>query len=401
MGGGKDCWDVDAEPGAQAAVVKRGVHALGAYIHIPFCARKCGYCDFNAYSGYGVATKEKYVDALCREIVARAEPNLHLDTVFFGGGTPTQLPAGDLVRILDTVRSSFVLAPDAEITVEANPSDVDGAYLSTLKGAGVDRVSFGVQSFDDRTLKLIDRTHDAMDVRRAVDAARSADLRTWSMDLIFGLPRQTVRDWQTTLETALSLDPPHVSVYGLAIEERTPFHARIERGRMTVPGETAQLSMFHYALDRLPDAGLQRYEISNHAKIGHESRHNRMYWRNGDHFGFGAGAAGYRRGERTVNVRRPSEYIRRVAMSPAEPFEDRETLEPGARLGETMMVGLRLAEGIDVAAMSERFGVDVAIRYADAMAWASQLGWAEWEGQRFRLTREGLPLANEVMARFV
>ncbi|MFM7320333.1 MAG: radical SAM family heme chaperone HemW, partial [Armatimonadota bacterium] len=307
----------------------------------------------------------------------------------------------DLIRLLDTLRDHYAVSDDLEASVEANPSDVDLATLCALRAGGVDRVSFGVQSFDDRTLHMIDRTHGAEDARRAVAAARAAGLRTWSMDLIFGLPRQTVRDWERTLDAALQLEPPHLSVYGLTIEDRTPFQARIERGRLTVPGEEAQAAMFAHALERIPSAGLNRYEISNHARPGHECRHNRMYWRNGEHFGFGAGAAGYRNGVRTVNVRRPSEYIRRVAQSPRNPFEDREQLDDDARLGETMMVGLRVTEGVDLDEMSHRFGVNVAKRYAEAIRWAVDRRLAECVDGRLRLTREGLPLASEVMARFL
>ncbi len=382
-------------------VVQHDVASVGAYVHIPFCARKCGYCDFNAYSGYKDATKARYVDALCAEIAARAEPESALDSVFFGGGTPTQLAAPDLGRILNILRGSFALSASAEVTVEANPSDVDVDYLSALRAFGVNRLSFGAQSFDNRTLKLIDRNHDADDIRRAVAAARDAGFANWSMDLIFGLPRQSVRDWRSTLESALELKPPHLSVYGLTIEEHTPFHARIARGRLTVPGDDAQAAMLAYALARLPEAGLRRYEISNHSRAGHESVHNRIYWDNGDYFGFGAGAAGYRDHVRTVNVRRPSDYIRRIADSPSNPYEDRETLDPDARLGETIMLGLRRSEGIGLGTLSDRFGVDVGARFRREIETAVQTGWAERVGDALRLTDAGVPVANEVMALFV
>jgi len=234
-----------------------------------------------------------------------------------------------------------------------------------------------------------------------VAAAVAAGFDNWSMDLIFGLPRQSIRDWRSTLESALELSPPHLSVYGLTIEEHTPFHARISRGRLTVPGDDAQAAMLAHALARLPEVGLRRYEISNHCLPDHESVHNRIYWDNGDYFGFGAGAAGYRGGARTVNVRRPSEYIRRIAESPTEPFEDRETLDPDARLGETIMLGLRRSEGIDLQVLSARFGIDVRERYRREIDGALQTGWAERVGDFLRLTDAGVPVANEVMALFV
>ena len=388
-------------PCAGGQVVQHRVPDIGAYVHIPFCARKCGYCDFNAYSGYKEGTKARYVDAIRAEIEARAEPSTELTSVFFGGGTPTQLSADELVGILETLRRSFRLSETSEVTVEANPSDVDIAYLSILRAGGVNRISFGAQSFDNRTLRLIDRTHDSDSIRAAVAAAKSAGFDHWSLDLIFGLPRQTIRDWRSTLESALELEPPHLSVYGLTIEENTPFHARIARGRLTVPGDDAQAGMLRHALERLPSAGLMRYEISNHAVPGHESVHNRIYWDNGEYFGFGAGAAGYRGGDRTVNVRRPSEYIKRVEATPADPFEDRERLDADGRLGETIMLGLRRTEGVDLRQVAERFGVDVASRFESEIAQALRTGWAEWADGRLRLTDAGVPVASEVMALFV
>ena len=382
-------------------MVQHGVSDIGAYVHIPFCSRKCGYCDFNAYSGYKDATKAQYVDALCAEIEARPDAGQPLATIFFGGGTPTQLQPDALGRVIDCLRRRYGLASDVEITVEANPADVDASILSRLSGFGVNRLSFGAQSFDDRTLRLIDRNHGADDIRRAVGAAKDVGFVNWSMDLIFGLPRQTVRDWQQTLESALELAPPHLSVYGLTIEEHTPFHARIERGRLTVPGDDAQAAMLHHALERLPGAGLERYEISNHALPGFESRHNRIYWDNGDYFGFGAGAAGYRNGDRTVNVRRPSEYIRAMASHPENPFVEVERLDSESRLGETIMLGLRRREGVDLVAAGQRFGIDAGEHYRDDIAWAVETGWAELVDGRLRLTDRGVPLANEVMARFV
>ena len=207
----------------------------GVYVHIPFCVKKCGYCDFNAYSGYRDATKVKYVDALCREIEARAEPDTVVPTIFFGGGTPTTLSASDLSRILQTVRSSFDVDPDAEISLEANPSDATLPYLTELRQSGFNRISFGVQTFNDRLLKSIDRVHSAEDARTAVDLAKAAGFTNLSIDLMFGLPRQTLADWDRSLDAAFALDVPHLSMYGLIVEEGTVFWARRERGKLSLP----------------------------------------------------------------------------------------------------------------------------------------------------------------------
>ena len=194
------------------------MRTAGAYLHIPFCVKKCGYCDFNAYSGYKAGTRSRYVEALCREIEARAEPSTRVPTVFFGGGTPTVLPAGDLVRILETVKASFGVDADAEVTVEANPGDATPEYLAALRAGGFDRLSFGVQTFDDRLLKSIDRIHSGKDARSAVAMAKAAGFDNLSIDLMFALPRQRLADWDRSLDTAFALDVPHLSMYALIVE---------------------------------------------------------------------------------------------------------------------------------------------------------------------------------------
>lgn len=382
-------------------MVQRIVTRAGVYVHIPFCERKCGYCDFNAYSGYKDGTKARYVDALRREIASRAEPDTPVPSVFFGGGTPTSLSVSDLSRILETLRESFALEADAEVSVEANPSDVSPAYLEGLRAAGFTRLSFGVQTFNDRILKLIDRTHTADEARAAVSAARAAGFDNVSFDLMFGLPRQTLADWERTLEAAIALGAPHLSMYGLTVEEGTPFWARRERGRLTLPGEGLQASMFARAMERAAAAGYVRYEISNHARPGYACRHNQIYWRNEEYFGFGAGAAGYRGGVRSVNERRPSRYIERVQAEGGPVFAESERLEARAAMGETAMLGLRLAEGLDLEAFAARFGVRAQDVFAREIARVVDRGWAVCAAGRLRLTERGVMLASEAMAEFV
>ncbi|MBC8104108.1 MAG: radical SAM family heme chaperone HemW [Cytophagales bacterium] len=373
---------------------------VGVYVHIPFCVKKCGYCDFNAYSGYRDATKARYVDALCREIEGRSEARTRVATVFFGGGTPTTLAAGDLARVLDTVRRSFAVDPEAEISLEANPSDATLAYLSCLRGSGFNRISFGVQTFDDRLLKTIDRVHNAEDARQAVALAKQAGFDNLSIDLMFGLPRQTLADWDRSLEAAFALVVPHLSMYGLIVEEGTAFWARRERGKLSLPSEKTEAAMFGHALERAAAAGYHRYEVSNYALPGFESRHNQIYWRNEDYFGFGAGAASYRGGIRSMNERLPGRYADTVAEHGTATVE-REALTPEEAMGETMMVGLRLAEGIDLLAFERRFGVRAEDRYAPQIADLRQAGLLEQSSDRLSLTQRGLFLASEVMIRFL
>ena len=374
--------------------------SAGVYVHIPFCVKKCGYCDFNAYSGYHDATKVKYVDALCREIESRSEADTHVPTIFFGGGTPTTLAASDLSRILETVKRSFAVDTEAEISLEANPSDATREYLTTLRRSGFNRISFGVQTFNDRLLKSIDRIHSAEDARTAVTAAKEAGFENLSIDLMFGLPRQTLADWDRSLDAAFALDVPHLSMYGLIVEEGTVFFAKRERGKLPLPSEKIEAAMFGRAIERAIPAGYRRYEVSNYARPGFESRHNQIYWRNEDYFGFGAGAASYRGGVRSMNERLPGRFADRIYAGGFATVE-REELTPGEAMGETMMVGLRMATGIDLDAFADRFGVRAESHFAAQIETLQKAGMLETAEGHLHLTERGLFLASEVMMRFL
>ena len=372
----------------------------GVYVHIPFCAKKCGYCDFNAYSGYKDATKARYVDALIEEIGQRGDKRLRVPTVFFGGGTPTTLAARDLSRILSAVKNAFCVDADAELSLEANPSQANGAYLCELQTAGFNRISFGVQTFDDRLLPLIDRDHSAWDAQNAINAAREADFDNLSLDLMFGLPRQTVKGWEQSLRAAFDLGVPHLSLYGLIVEENTPFWARRERNKLFLPHEDDEVTMFARALDLTREAGYARYEISNYALPGFESRHNQIYWRNEAYVGVGAGAASYLGGVRTVNEKRPPAYIERV-QSGRGVFAESETLSEAELRGETFMLGLRLAGGVDLNAFADRFGVRAEEVWKSEIARFVDGNFLERTPTHLRLTRRGLFVASEVMAAFL
>ncbi len=372
----------------------------GVYVHIPFCVKKCGYCDFNAYSGYKDATKRGYVEALCREIEARSEAQTRVPTVFFGGGTPTTLAAGDLVRILETVRTSFAVDADAEVSVEANPSDASLPYLTALRAGGFNRLSFGVQTFDDRLLRSIDRIHSGAEAETAVRLAHDAGFDNVSIDLMFGLPRQTLADWDRSLDRAFALGVPHLSLYGLIVEEGTAFFARRERGKLPLPTEKAEAAMFARALERAPAEGYERYEISNYARPGFACRHNQIYWRNEEYFGFGAGAASYRGGARQMNERLPARYAETVKAA-GTAFVSEERLSERETMGETMMLGLRLADGVDLAAFAERFHVRAEDVFANEIARLRASGLIEVQDERLRLTSRGLFLASDAMLVFL
>lgn len=372
-----------------------------AYVHIPFCAKKCGYCDFNAYSGYKDTTKRRYVAALCEEIKCKAEAGPPLSSIFFGGGTPTQLASRELIEILQTLEQSFGISKDAEVTVEANPNDAKEHDWAALAGAGFNRVSFGVQSFNPSVLKMIDRTHAPDDAIDAVELVRAQGLTNVSVDLMFGLPRQTLSDWKRTLAAAYALDLPHLSIYGLILEEKTPFWGRIQRGRLSLPGDVAQAEMLRLAMDLSAAAGYGRYELSNYAKGNFQSKHNKVYWANEPYFGFGAGAVGYDNVSRVTNISRPRLYIDVILSGDIKITENAEMPDRLESLGESMMLGLRLPGGVSFELLSERYGMDVQAHFRAALDAGTEAGLLSVNGSQVRLTDHGVFFASDAMILFL
>ncbi len=328
---------------------------FGVYLHIPFCAVRCGYCDFNTYTALelgGGASQAAYAETAARELAlaervlgagSRAVPAA--ETVFFGGGTPTLLPARDLVRLLDRVRAVFGLAPGAEVTTEANPDSVTRESLAELAAGGVTRVSFGMQSAVPRVLATLDRTHDPERVPQAVAWAREAGLAV-SLDLIYGTPGESVPDWSASLDAALSCAPDHLSAYALVVEAGTRLAARVARGEVPMPEDDDEADKYELADERLSAAGLSWYEISNWARTPDDAcRHNLGYWRDGNWWGVGPGAHSHVGGVRWWNVKHPVAYAGRVdgGVSPAQA---REVLTADEREAERVLLGVRLAEGL-------------------------------------------------------
>lgn len=375
-------------------------NAIGCYVHIPFCVRKCAYCDFNSYSGYTDGSVARYVQALTQEI--RSAPHsAPVDTIFFGGGTPTAIPAADEAALLRAVLDTLPVTPDAEITTEANPGTMDVQQLAVLRAAGFNRISFGVQSFDPGLLKTMDRIHSADEAKAAVRAARAAGFENISLDLMFGLPRQTLTQWQDTLQQGLELGTDHLSLYSLIVEEGTGFYTLQQKGRLPLPPDDLAADMYEMALETAQSAGYDQYEIANFAKPGRESRHNLHYWRNEPYHAFGCGAVSYLDGVRRTRLKSPAQYAAAIEEGRDLTLSE-ETLTDDETMAETMILGLRLTrEGIDCQRFCARFGIDPRVKFAAEIETFTRRGLLEVAGDHLRLTPQGVFLASEVMVAFV
>jgi oxygen-independent coproporphyrinogen III oxidase len=367
---------------------------LAIYVHVPFCVRKCAYCDFNAYSGLGHLARQ-YVHAVCEEIQRSAASGRAVRTIFFGGGTPTFLSSSDLTKILNSIRDTFKVRHDTEVTAEANPTTVDAGKFAEMRATGFNRLSIGVQALDDRLLRAVDREHSAEEAEAAVRAARSADFENVSIDLMFGLPGQSREDWDRTLDRALDLDTEHLSVYSLTIEPGTRFERLHAGGKLELPPESDDLWMFERAIERLTEAGYEHYEVSNYARPNFRARHNLVYWANEEYAGFGPGAVSYLAGRRWTNEKLPARYIKRVREDEILVI-DEESLDQSASLAETMMLGLRLREGVDLSQIRARFGIDPLVHFSAALDKMRARSFIEFVGDRLRLTHAGLLVANDV-----
>lgn len=329
---------------------------LSAYVHIPFCAVRCGYCDFNTYTSSELrgVRREDYANDLSVEIdlaarvLSEAGPSRELATVFFGGGTPTLMPASHVVTVLTRLRERFGVADQAEVTIEANPDTLDSAYVDALAGGGITRLSIGMQSAVPHVLATLDRTHDARRIPEVVAMARDAGLAT-SVDLIYGTPGESLDDWKRTLDAVADLDPTHVSAYALSVEEGTALARQITRGILPAVDDDLQADMYEVADAAFAGMGLSWYEISNWSRDkNHQSQHNLAYWRNHDWWGFGPGAHSHVSGVRFWNVRHPAAYQQRLAEG-LSPAQGTETLDRASTELEAVMLGIRLSRGLTTA----------------------------------------------------
>ena len=371
---------------------------LGLYLHIPFCSSICNYCNFNR-GLFDAGLKERYVRALEAEI-RRSGRGERADTIYFGGGTPSLLDPSEIGRLIGACRDVFDVASDAEVTMETNPETSTLERMERFRAAGVNRISFGVQSFREEELRRLGRLHSVTRAREAVREARAAGFDNVSLDLMMWLPQQTTAQWQESVEALIDVGPEHASLYLLELYPNAPLKDEMARsGWSQAPDEDAA-EMYLWSLDRLERSGLRQYEISNVSRDGRASRHNLKYWADGEWLGFGCGAHSTRDGMRWKNVSATDLYVARIAEGAAVDSE-RRVMTASERMEDALFTGLRLTAGVDVEAVGARYGFDPWARYGDGLKPFLDGGLALREGSRLRLTREGMLVANEVMAIFV
>lgn len=371
------------------------------YIHIPFCTNKCYYCDFNSYVLKGQPV-DAYLDALEREMELTVEkmPPKQIKTVFVGGGTPTVLLPEQMDKFLRLVKTYFSLNDsELEFSMEANPGTTDLEKLTVMKEGGVNRLSFGVQSFNNALLERIGRIHNTDDVYRSLDNAKQVGFRNISIDLMFGLPEQTLAIMESTLDEALRLDLMHYSIYSLKVEEHTLFHTLYHKNQLPLPDEDEELQMYLLIMRKLKEAGYEQYEISNFARPGYASKHNMTYWRNEPYYGLGAGAHGYVNGIRHLNIKGIQPY-NQAAMTGLPILEQYEVSQQEA-MEDFMMVGLRMLSGVRNTDFRKQFNCDIREPFGDTIDRLIAQGMLREDEGHYRLTEQGLLFGNDVFGAFL
>ncbi|MBA4493124.1 radical SAM family heme chaperone HemW [Paenactinomyces guangxiensis] len=372
------------------------------YIHIPFCTNKCHYCDFTAYVVNGQPVDE-YLEALEREMamtVQEVSPR-EIQAIFIGGGTPTVLTPEQMRKLLNRISRYFPdWTADLEFTVEANPGTTGPELLQVMREGGVNRISFGAQTFRPDLLQKIGRIHGVEDIERSVDQAREAGFDNLSLDLMFGLPEQTVEDMEEALEKAVSLGPDHFSCYSLKVEEGTLFHRLYERKELPLPSEDEELEMYQLTRSYLDKQGYRQYEVSNFAKPGRESRHNSTYWLNEEYYGLGAGAHGYMNRVRHANLKGIRAYIEKVENG-TRPVAEQYTVDRTEEMENFMILGLRLLDGVSRTRFQSLYGTTVEETFGPALSRLLEQGLIQKKGDRIALTEKGLIFGNEVFASFL
>jgi oxygen-independent coproporphyrinogen-3 oxidase len=375
---------------------------LGIYIHIPFCRSKCNYCDFVSYAGKD-HYQPVYREALLKEIQLRARilpadyPKI-FSSLFFGGGTPSHLPAEEITAILNQIFHCFAPVEGVEITLEANPESLDSLQnLERYLEAGINRLSIGSQSFDDALLKKMNRPHRSEDIRQAVALARKAGFNNISLDLIYGYPGQTLDLWKNSLEEALNCNPQHLSLYGLTVEGGVPLEKQLDAGEVSLPDEETTISMYEYAMERLLKSGFDHYEISNWAKPGLACRHNLNYWKYGDYLGLGVNAHSYFQGRRYWNLNTLDTYLESLTKNQL-PIAGEETIHGKELMAEYCMVTLRLQEGINKNSFKKRFQADIMEMFGNVFQPYIEMGCLDIDHTIIRLTRKGILISDALFA---
>ena len=377
---------------------------LGLYIHIPFCRQKCAYCDFLSFACKSEILLTEYAQALMLEIRSRKESaeGRRVDTLYIGGGTPSLMPADDFVRIMDETRRAFDIAEDAEITVEANPASLTREKLEYYRNCGVNRLSIGVQSFDNRILRILGRLHDKNEAFQMIQTARKAGFDNISIDLMFGVPTQSIKMWTDTLRQGIFLGPQHISLYSLQLEEGTDLYRRVFKEQsLSMISDQVDRQMYHEATAMLRDAGYDMYEISNACLPGRQSRHNRKYWSYEEYLGIGLGASSFFDGKRFKNYDKMYKYIQAIKEKRI-PIDEKSIEHYGQRdeMGIYVFTGLRRMEGIDLKDFKARFGVDLFSVYDQALL-GRHKGRLVLYDDRLYITEDGMDVSNAIMAEFV
>ena len=392
---------------------------MGLYVHVPFCKTKCPYCDFNTYQGIENLI-EPFLPAITSEITCWGDALAHppVKSVFFGGGTPSYLPQGDIERILVAIQSSFQVDPAAEISIEANPGDLDEAACAGILNQGVNRLSIGVQSLDNDLLNLLGRRHQASEAVSAFQSARQAGFDNVNLDLMYGLPNQSMEQWQKTLSSLIELTPEHISLYALTIEEGTPMHRWAAEGKIPEPDSDLAADMYQHAREVLAEAGYHHYEISNWSLPDRACEHNLVYWENGPYLGVGPGAHSRLGDYRFWTVLSPRDYNTKAATwadSGVQPLADLvetalqgiptlggwEHLSLETTCSETMFLGLRLLDGLNLSEASAIAGTDLAKKFQTPIQECLNLGLLEQDGDCLKLTMQTYLVANQVFTRFL
>jgi len=374
---------------------------IALYLHVPFCRRKCHYCSFVSYERREAAIPE-YIKALEKEMAYRSNGE-RVHSIYLGGGTPSLLPSKHIGELFSTIRSLFTVDEDAEITMEANPGTIDRAYLEDVRDLGINRLSLGIQSLDDRELKVLGRIHTAAEAKEAVHCARAAGFDNLSLDLIYGLPGQTLASWRNTLDEALDMKPEHLSLYCLTLEDDTPMQRVIDEKRLPAIEPDQAADQYELAEDMLEEQGYGHYEISNWAKKGRECRHNLIYWHNLPYMGVGVAAHSYVNWHRSANTESIDTYLKAMSAGAApSPVMDEE-ISRELMLAETVILGLRLHEGISADEIRNRLDPDIDILkyYRQQVKEMTSIGLLEVAEGCIRLTRRGRLLGNEVFWRFL
>ncbi|MDA1184293.1 MAG: radical SAM family heme chaperone HemW [Acidobacteria bacterium] len=371
---------------------------LGIYVHIPFCSAICNYCNFNR-GLFEPGLKERYVSALLTEIRQEGDGS-RADTIFFGGGTPSLLEPFEIEAVIDACAEGWDLNGDTEITLEANPETVTPERLAGFRGAGVNRLSYGVQSFRDDELVRLSRLHSSAKAAEAFAMARAAGFDNISLDLMMWLPQQAVSQWLESVDALIALGPDHASLYMLEIYPNAPLRDAMARGRWSVAPEDDVAEMYLAGLGRMDSAGYEQYEISNVARPGRQARHNLKYWTDGEWIGLGCGAHSTRSGTRWKNLSDTEDYISAVERG-TPTATDRRVLSADQRLEDALFTGLRLNAGLDVGIVRQRYGVDVWARYGEQFQPFLDRGLLSYDGSSLRLPREGMLVAHEMMAVFI